>query len=153
LNLEEVINNDVMKVNSSIKISLPDLTEEIFVEWSNDGFDMKVLYNMNKATQPFFVLTLFFFSVTLGLTIQNYIHGNKKRLRRSAFVTFIFLLFTMVFYTVTSVTYRRLLVDSLFLASFDYISVSYSKSAAGLMYLTFALYFLVFIKVMIRGEK
>ena len=143
LNLEEVINNDVAKVNSSIKIVLPDLTETRY----RGDFDMKPSYDGNKVIQPFFVLSLLFFSVTHGLTIQNYIQGNKKALRRlSAGVTFLFLLFTAIFYSLASPGYCPLI-----LKSFDYISVSYSKSAAELFYLTFAIYLLITVKMMFCG--
>ena len=146
LNLEEVINNDLMKVNSSFRIELPDLQENLGY-WGDSTNDMKPSYEVTKVIQPFFVLTLLFFSVTFGLTIHNYIQGNKKALRRfSAVVTFVFVLFTTAFYSLASPGYSRLL-----LMSFDYISVSYSKSAAGLFYLFFIIYFFVFIKMMFRG--
>ena len=150
LNLVEVINNDVAKVNSSIKIVLPNLEAYLGSGsyWQQDSsMDMKTSYNANKVVQPFFVLSLLFFSVTLGLTIQNYIQGNKKVLRQvSAGVTFLFILITTVFYSLASPQYRHLI-----LKSFKYITVSYSKSAAGLFYLTFSIYLLITIKMIFWG--
>ncbi|CAH2353801.1 hypothetical protein CLIB1423_12S03224 [[Candida] railenensis] len=150
LNLVEVINNDVMKVNSSIKIVLPNLEAYLGSGsyWQIDSsMDMKTSYNANKVIQPFFVLSLLFFSVTLGLTIQNYIKGNSKVLRQvSAGVSFLFILITTVFYSLASPQYRHLISKS-----FQYISVSYSKTAAGLFYSTFAIYLLITIKMVFWG--